>query len=212
MNDANCKVTFPGGCQECYQGYVVINGTCRIGNAFCRTLDNQGRCTSCYNGYALNNGNCSVSIVSSGSNNCANFSNGVCVRCSRGFYMANDGSCRLVSALCNTYNESYGYCTSCYPGYILVNGECSIAPQSTANLNCRNFSNGMCYECSNRFYSSNGICTPVNDYCNSYNVANGACLTCYQGFVLQDGLCYKILVMNTNAPTQTNSDWAQIQQ
>lgn len=98
-----------------------MNETCRIGNAFCRTSDNQGRCTSCYNGYALNNGNCSVTIISTiASNNCANFTNGICLKCSRGFYMK-QGVCTMVSALCNTYDETSGFCTSCYPGYSLFN-------------------------------------------------------------------------------------------
>lgn len=112
----------------------------------------------------------------------------------------------MVSTLCNTYDPNFGNCLSCYPGYTLSNSQCIIAQQPSAALNCRNFSNGVCVQCSNRFYNLNGVCTPVSDYCNTYDLSSGNCTSCYQGFVLQQGYCYKVLL------TPVNTTQNQLQQ
>jgi hypothetical protein len=134
----------------------------------CRTADNFGNCLSCYPGYALQGSTCVISSVGNNNPNCANFSNGVCVRCSQGYYMSGN-NCLQVSPLCNTFDPNNGNCLSCYPGYTIQGFTCVISGQSAAGQNCRNFSNGVCIQCSNRYYNLNGVCTPVNDYCNSYN-------------------------------------------
>lgn len=159
----------------------------------CRTSDTYGNCLSCYPGYVLLNNNCTVTVNSFNNPNCANFSNGVCVRCSQGYYM-NGGNCLQVSPLCNTFDQNYGNCLSCYQGYYLVGGSCVVSSQPSTALNCRNFTGGRCVQCSNRFYPLSGVCTPVNDYCNTYSEANGNCTSCYQGFVLQQGACYRVLI------------------
>ena len=104
------------------------------------------------------------------------------------------GSCLQVNPLCNTFDPNFGTCLSCYRGYNLVNGNCTVSSQPSSAANCRNFTNGVCVQCSNRFFTLNGVCTPVNDYCNTYNEVNGNCTSCYQGFVLQQGACYRVLV------------------
>ncbi len=55
--------------------------------------------------------------------------------------------------------------------------------------NCKDYSNGKCNVCSNRYYiGSDGKCVPVNAYCQDYN-AVGACTSCYKGFSLNGGSC-----------------------
>lgn len=154
----------------------------------------------------MNRGNCVISSSATAPTNCAIFTNGVCVKCSKGSYFS-QGQCVSVSPLCQTYDENNGNCLSCFNGYVLQGPTCivsSAAPSQTVN-NCRNFTNGICYECSQRFYMSNGQCLPVNDYCNGYDSNTGACTSCYQGFALQQGACYRTLETNASQIGQPSS-------
>ena len=61
--DKNCK-RFDNNnsgnyCQECYKGFVAINGKCSVQNPLCKTIDiTNGACTTCWPGYAFNGNNC----------------------------------------------------------------------------------------------------------------------------------------------------------
>jgi hypothetical protein len=131
--DGNCFQTNYNKCISCSQGYFLnTGGICQLINPFCRTVDTSSiYCTSCYIGYTLYQGNCidSSKIVIIGGTNtyCTVYDiTGQCKQCSQRYYLSN-GQCIRVSDQCNTYDPNYGYCTSCYLGY-LVNpyGECTI--------------------------------------------------------------------------------------
>lgn len=115
--------------------------------------------------------------------------------------------------MCQTYDNNTGNCLSCFNGYILQGPTCVLSSPSInqGGNNCRNWTNGRCYECSRRFYMNNGQCLPVNDYCNDYDLNTGACTTCYQGFVLQQGACYRTIATTAPQIGQGNQSGSQNQ-
>jgi hypothetical protein len=57
--------------------------------------------------------------------------------------------------------------------------------------NCEKYENGVCTECSSRFYlTSNNFCNPVNPSCNTYK-SDGKCITCSikNQIIASDGYC-----------------------
>lgn len=83
----------------------------------------------CYSGYKLVNGKCVVSQDSSTNWTlqnplCANWKGTQCIKCSNRSYFNKDGICIMANPDCKTYSEINGYCTSCYDGYKLENGQC----------------------------------------------------------------------------------------
>lgn len=141
--DPNCKVPAGNTCQTCYQGYFVSNGVCVAANPLCASIDYYGNCLSCYSGYTLMQGNCFITGAAGVPPNCANFTNGRCVRCAQGSFFSN-GNCVTVSPLCRTYDNTTGGCTSCYDGYELRGPICIVSPPSSVAQSCRNFTNGVC--------------------------------------------------------------------
>ena len=90
--------------------------------------------------------------------------------------------------LCRT-SDSFGNCLSCYPGYSLLNNNCTVTINSFSNPNCANFSNGVCVRCSQGYYMRAGNCVQVNPLCNTFDQNNGNCLSCYKGYNLVSGNC-----------------------
>ena len=78
---------------------------------------------------------------------CASFSpSGSCLRCSNRYYFSNSGACVPISGNCNTYDDRTGGCTSCYPTFVLQNGECyiQVASSSQTDPNCKTYSGNIC--------------------------------------------------------------------
>lgn len=115
----------------------------------------------------------------------------ICLKCSDNWVFNRNGLCIPVSDQCATFDNS-GACVSCYKGYNLNNGKCSLAPiQQVTDVGCAtwDWDNQICKKCSARFvFNSNNLCVPVNDNCNSWNAA-GTCTSCYSGYVLNGGAC-----------------------
>jgi len=130
-------------------------------NPLCRTYDtNTGACLTCYDGYYLYCGQC-IEVVLTPDNTppsdllCAKWNAGVCVQCARTAYFYN-GACIQSNPQCRTFNASNGWCTACYTGYVLVKGNCNVAPASAqpapqlpANFDiyCKTYYSGVCEEC-----------------------------------------------------------------
>ena len=93
---------------DCYQSYVLINGTC------------------------IEDKNQSLSDP-----NCASWLKGVCISCATRTFMNSSGLCQAVDINCNTYNPDDGSCTSCFPGFSLAKGACqqSLSPSSCSKFN-----------------------------------------------------------------------------
>lgn len=165
-----------------------------------------GYCTSCFNGYALSGNTCVVSSSSSIDPFCKTFSGSICIQCGDRYFKGQSGLCQQVNNLCNTWDSSNGNCLTCYPGYTLSNGQCSVSnnqnSNSNSNSNCAQYSSDqICLKCSSGYYfNANGICTVINPLCATYNVINGQCLTCYNGYSLNLGSC----VLTTSSNLDSN--------
>jgi hypothetical protein len=55
---------------------------------------------------------------------CAQFVNGVCLRCQNRYILNNDGRCSMASDDCMTFNMDEGLCTQCLKGSVVVDGVC----------------------------------------------------------------------------------------
>lgn len=91
--------------------------------------------------------------------NCKTVAVSICGECYPSFYFnASEGKCIPVNPLCKTVTNK-NQCTSCYEGYQLANGDCSISSAAVAasvadvrDRNCKNASSWGCYECYPGFY------------------------------------------------------------
>lgn len=126
--------------------------------------------------------------------NCADWSNGQCNRCSRGYYL-DAGKCKLINTLCAKFDYSLKKCTSCYVGYALYQGECTeyskLTDLSGYNIYCKQYDDaGQCLQCFDRYFMQYGTCVEVSPYCKTYNAVKGYCLSCYDGYRLDEmGQC-----------------------
>ena len=127
VTDSNCKEWNGSRCIACSFGaYFGPEGKCLLADPLCRTFDPMnGRCTSCYSSFVLQGGRC----IKDDNNEvtdafCAEFLEGVCVRCSRGYVFGTDGLCKQVSASCATFDEITGECLTCFLGFYLEDGKC----------------------------------------------------------------------------------------
>jgi hypothetical protein len=82
---------------------------------------------------------CAVAAASNTDVNCATFNNGMCVNCSKGYYLSQQGPCIQFNPLCKTSDPQTGACLSCYPGYALSAGSCLVGngPTTSGDVNCK---------------------------------------------------------------------------
>lgn len=95
-----------------------------------------------------------------------------------------------ANPLCKTIDPTSGFCTACYPGYIINNNECIIGDSTTVS-NCKSVnSDGVCASCYKNYYLSNtNICVNADPLCKSYNDLYTACTECYNGYQLAGSQC-----------------------
>lgn len=181
-------------CQKCSVGSVFRQGVCVQVDPQCKTYDNTtGACLSCYAGYYLSQGQCLVTPAAPAAEPtdklCAQWNGTVCVKCAQSAYFSN-GVCVASNPLCKTFDNNNGACLSCYYGYLLQSGNCVVADTSSpSDLLCARWQNGVCVQCAQSAYLSNGVCTQSNPLCKTFDSANGACLSCYAGYNLNNGNC-----------------------
>jgi hypothetical protein len=95
-------------------------GACENVDALCDDYDLfDGACLSCYVGFKLSGRQCVEDEQIYGDDNCAQWMDNICVKCSQGSFLSVAGVCELVDLLCQTYDERNGACTSCYPAFKL---------------------------------------------------------------------------------------------
>jgi hypothetical protein len=208
ISDPNCKsFNSDNSCKECSTSFYLRSGKCVRFNALCATINaTTGDCTSCYNGYMLKQGNCSIGTSVTVAN-CRTIQNGVCVTCSVGYFRTSNNICQQISPLCATADQQTGLCLSCYNGYQLRSGVCSLS-QSIAN--CRQVSNSLCIICSAGYFLQNGGCTQISPLCATSDNTIGNCLSCYQGYVLSGGSC--VVNQNNNCRQFNNNVCVQCAQ
>jgi len=170
QSDGTCKQAIPsqGGAinvNSCPENYYMRQGTCVAVNPLCLTFDvDTGLCTSCRDsGRFLN-------------------AAGVCILieeyCGYRTYFDN-GNCLPVSPLCDTFDYTTGYCTTCRDSTILgENGTCVY--------------NDPCKE--RQYRARNGTCLDVSADCVNFEPSNGACTSCNPNYELNPGgtCCYQL--------------------
>ena len=116
---------------------------------------------------------------------CKTWDEGVCVECSENYYFNNKGICCEVKPECKNFNREVGICEGCYQGWEVVDGKCVITDLANSkDKGCKTFTNGVCTQCSARWYFGAGqVCQPVDDLCHTW-ADNGNCLTCYNGYIV----------------------------
>jgi hypothetical protein len=119
--DPQCTRYVNNVCQGCNFGYYLSLQGCMSIDPNCLFWSSNS-CTQCGQGYQILNGRCSLSSAatvftpsSSTSSQSSCFFRQVFV----------NGSCVQVNDSCKTWDEK-GQCTSCYGGYTLGAGQCSV--------------------------------------------------------------------------------------
>jgi hypothetical protein len=155
----------------------------------------QGICEDCYEGYALYNGTCKIITSQDQINPSCLAWDGKhnCLSCSARFYFNDQKICTQVSDFCYTWNSN-GACTSCYGGYILDStGKCVVNPTPftpSKDSLCKTWTNNNCIACADRaYFDANGVCQGVSSNCNTWDAKTGNCLTCFGGYDLSTGSC-----------------------
>ena len=183
-----------GVCIQCAQKAYYQNNMCVAVDELCRTFDsNNGRCLSCYVGYNLTqSGKCVVvpPVDTNTNQYCAIWNGTICVQCAQNSYFNSARICIPSNPYCATTGSNQ-ICLSCYIGYVLQNGNCTVPPPDTYNPNpfCSTFNGPICLQCVPRSYNRSGTCTAVNTLCRTWSNTTGACQSCYNGYILQNGLC-----------------------
>ena len=118
--DPFCRTFNNGVCSECAFRYFKNEiGRCTEVSPSCKTyIAESGRCLDCYIGFKIEGNTCVEDDEILGDSNCAEFQEGICLRCSSGaFFDISSGLCKRVDPLCKTFNPDNGFCTSCYPAF-----------------------------------------------------------------------------------------------
>jgi hypothetical protein len=164
-------------CLNCSARWVFnAKGVCVAVSDLCRTWGTTGACLSCYAGYSLSQGQCARDnepfVPAVNNPLCKEFASGVCQVCSERAYFNAGLLCVPVSDYCNTWDSLTGHCLTCYAGFVLLNGNCDIAPGvSPSDLGCMiwDWANQVCLSCSkNWVFNANKVCVPVSDQCQSF--------------------------------------------
>ena len=131
--DPNCKQYNNGKCISCSTGYYTgVDLKCLPANPLCKEYNGIGACTACYTGYSLGNGICTVAQDADLYCKTKN-TVGSCVECHIDFFL-NGGKCASFNPLCKISDLNNGQCTTCYPGYVINAGYCTV---SLKDPNCQ---------------------------------------------------------------------------
>jgi len=164
--DPNCASFTNNVCVKCSKNYYFgIKGLCILANPLCQTFDpTNGKCLTCFQSYVLNKGECIIDANNTATDpNCASWLDGICVLCAPRTFINSKGLCENVNINCGTYKITDGSCTSCYPGFDLANGVCSV---SNSPSSCSKFdSKGACLNCSQGSYLNSGRCIQIDPQC-----------------------------------------------
>jgi len=198
-------------CKTCQNGYILVNGLCQLGDAFCLSYNQQGACLSCQSGFILDSSyRCYKNIlhcsyISSDRVTCKQCESGfilttdgckaalsncvsqtsdtfLCLSCVSGFHL-NKGLCVMNDPNCQTYakQNSSEYCSICQNGYLLTSSGCVLKTYGCI------YSNSTCVDCSKPFIYDVQLKSCFIPGCKS--ACERGCDTCNSPFLLQNGTC-----------------------
>ncbi len=203
-NTGNCGLASLDNCQKndpvtklCVQClskfYLDSSSKCRQMNPLCKTANqNNGACITCYQGYVLSGDVCIIGGATNSDVNCQNFTNGACQQCYSGYFLNTQGKCAQNNPLCRTSDKT-GACLTCFPGYRVVDRNCSSSTSATSSsdVNCKSTDqSGVCTSCYSGYFLTQGmVCQKMDALCKSYTSSFSACASCYDGYLLSGGQC-----------------------
>jgi proprotein convertase subtilisin/kexin type 5 len=190
-SDAGCK-TWDWNRQVCLEcssrWFFNSKGVCTQVSDNCKSFTLNGDCSACWAGYDLIQGACVRNTSQPLNVNCKawDWNKQVCLECANRFVFNSNGICVSVSDNCRTFDNS-GFCTGCYNGYTLSQGQCVSSSSNTASpsdAGCKtwDWNRQVCLECSSRwFFNSKGVCTQISDNCAQFS-SSGLCSACYKDY------------------------------
>jgi len=208
--DPNCHSFVNNTCTQCSFGYYFgANNICRQASVNCKTFDStNGNCTSCYPSFNLASGSCIAQVKTVSDPNCNSFdTNGICTKCSYGYYFVNS-ICTQINPSCQNFDISRGLCLACYPGYELDSTKNCQKQTNQTNPNpyCSSWNGAICLKCAvGSIFNSQGICALLDPSCKTNNMQTGACLDCYAGYALSNNYSCVLSVNSTLSDPNCNS-------
>jgi len=111
----------------------------------------------------LTNGSCVAQDTKVTDAGCGtwDWDNNKCLKCGNYWYFNVDGVCSAVSPYCKTYDPATGACTTCFSGYALSNGVCSLS----VNL-CKSSDSTGCLSCYDGFALYQKKCISLDNIAN----------------------------------------------
>ena len=151
LDPANCCSKYCSNCSgitctACQQGYDLVSNLC-ITNSHCASLSLA--CTECTD-------------------------EGVCLKCSDGFYLSNN-QCLPCPSTCELCSGG-AVCVSCLQGFYLSNNSC--LPCSSSCLACQGSPNN-CTACAPALTLNTSTCQPCPNNCNNCSLTTTT-ITCQQ--------------------------------
>lgn len=163
---------------------MKIDDKCVAVSDQCKTWDDTtAACTSCYDGWTLADGACTVG---GGGNNGGGDNGGETGECPFRTVKIDD-KCVAVSDQCKTWDDTTAACTSCYDGWTLADGACTVGGGGDNGGGDNGGETPS--ECPFRTVKIDGKCVAVSDQCKTWDEATAACTSCYEGWTLADGAC-----------------------
>ncbi|OMJ66345.1 hypothetical protein SteCoe_36835 [Stentor coeruleus] len=208
-NIENCIQQKDSTCQQCSEGYNLINGFCdpscdlencicfypniclkiprslQCSDKYCKTCTQDGlSCENCIEGFGIDKSGLCTQCYDINCKICSYNAN-ICNECLDDYYMTREKGCyKCMSSGCNSCNVDDTICDSCSNGNIMLeNGRCCDG----SCLTCSELS-PACTSCHNNFMIYDDFCYPCsNFFCK--NCTSTYCYECIDGYELFDGIC-----------------------
>lgn len=131
---------------------------------------------------------------------CSKFENGICTKCSVGYYFNRVGKCSQIPPTCARYDTVTETCQECFPGHAL--NAIGICVAAKTDAGCNTFENGRCVKCSDGFYfgADGKTCKQIPATCDNFDTVFEKCLQCYPGYTTNEkGICIESKAGDINA-------------
>ncbi|EJD01756.1 uncharacterized protein FOMMEDRAFT_126919 [Fomitiporia mediterranea MF3/22] len=168
----NCQAC-PSDCETCDDG---INGS-----GICLKKQSNAQNCNCLNGQCASDGSCACNA------GWVDSSNGTkCASCANGFFLSDDGSCKVCELGCATCAASTGACTACKSGFTLSSTDSTKCnPPSTATTTGT--------VCPDGSFANGASCAACNSLCSTCTGATANdCVVCGTGRFQFNGTCVTV--------------------
>lgn len=138
----------------------------------CQEYNKQtGTCKVCISGYFLQDSKCiNFASLKGADQTCKIYLNlTYCQECFSGYFVL-EGECKAIDPLCRTVDQATGDCNSCYQGYTLSLGSCSIQGGQQRDPCVQKEPDSTCLECSIGYTLNSGRCIFNESQISSFDI------------------------------------------